>query len=81
MDDKRGKTPLSKELDHLQNCTYNWDKLMYYVDIADYDAEEMHKAYMDKLDRIIPSEINLSEEDTEIYREAINRHKQKISRL
>ena len=41
----------------------------------------MHKAYMDKLDRIIPSEINLSEEDTEIYREAINRHKQKISRL
>lgn len=81
MDAKRGESTLSKDLYDLQVCTYNWDKLMYYVDIADYDVKEIHEAYMDKLDRIIPSEINLSEEDTEIYREAINRHKQKISRL
>lgn len=81
MDAKRGESSLSKDLYDLQVCTYNWDKLMYYVDVTDYDVKEIHEAYIKKLDRIIPSEINLNEEDTEIYREAINRHKQKISRL
>lgn len=81
MDAKRGEGSLSKDLYDLQVCTYNWDKLMYYVDVTDYDVKEIHEAYMKKLDRIIPSEINLSEEDTEIYREAINRHKLKISKL
>ena len=53
---------------------------MYYVDIANYKVEEMRAAYIKKLDKL-SAEVNLSEEDAKIYREAIDRYKQKISKL
>lgn len=52
---------------------------MYYVDIANYKVEEMRAAYIKKLDKL-SAEVNLGEEDNKIYREAINKQKQKLQR-
>ena len=52
---------------------------MYYVDIANYKVEEMRKAYIKRLDQL-SSEVNLSEEDNEIYRKAVDKYKEKLKR-
>ena len=79
MHSSEGKSSLDKELYDLQVCTFNWNKLMYYVDIANYKVKEMREAYIQKLDKQ-SAEINLNEEDKKIYREAVDKYKQKLKR-
>ncbi|AOO73109.1 glycosyltransferase family 2 protein [Ligilactobacillus salivarius] len=71
---------LKKELNDLQVYTTNWDKLMYYIEISNYNTKEVREAYIKKLDKL-SAKVNLSQEDAKIYHEAIDRHKQKISKL
>ena len=73
------KNALNDRLYDLQVSTFNWNKLMYYVDIANYKVEEMRKAYIKRLDQL-SSEVNLSEEDNEIYRKAVDKYKEKLKR-
>ena len=68
-----------EKLYDLKVSTFNWNKLMYYVDVADYKVEELREAYIKKLDKL-SAEVNLGEEDNKIYREAINKQKQKLQR-
>ena len=68
------KNALNDRLYDLQVSTFNWNKLMYYVDIANYKVEEMREAYIKRLDQL-SSEVNLSEEDNEIYRKAVDKYK------
>ena len=77
---RKGRSNLTESLKDLQICIFNWNKLMYYVDVANYKVEEMRAAYIKKLDKL-SAEVNLGEEDNKIYREAIDRYKQKISKL
>ncbi|MCO7135731.1 glycosyltransferase family 2 protein [Ligilactobacillus salivarius] len=70
---------MNKDLSDLEIHIYNWDKLMYYADIANYKVEEVRETYIKELDKL-SAEVNLSEEDNKIYREVINKQKQKISR-
>ena len=76
---RKGRSNLTESLKNLQICIFNWNKLMYYVDIANYKVEEMRAAYIKKLDKL-SAEVNLGEEDNKIYREAINKQKQKLQR-
>ena len=73
------KNALNDRLYDLQVSTFNWNKLMYYVDIANYKVEEMREAYIKRLDQL-SSEVNLSEEDNEIYRKAVDKYKEKLKR-
>ena len=73
------KNALNDRLYDLQVSTFNWNKLMYYVDIANYKVEEMRKAYIKRLDQL-SSKVNLSEEDNEIYRKAVDKYKEKLKR-
>ena len=73
------KNALNDRLYDLQVSTFNWNKLMYNVDIANYKVEEMRKAYIKRLDQL-SSEVNLSEEDNEIYRKAVDKYKEKLKR-
>ena len=70
---------MNNDLSDLEIYIYNWDKLMYYADIANYKVEEVRETYIKELDKL-SAEVNLSEEDNKIYREVINKQKQKISR-
>ncbi|MYU93704.1 glycosyltransferase family 2 protein [Ligilactobacillus salivarius] len=70
---------MNDDLSDLEIYIYNWDKLMYYADIANYKVEEVRETYIKELDKL-SAEVNLSEEDNKIYREVINKQKQKISR-
>ena len=70
----------NKDLSALKTYIYNWDKLLYYIEVANYNVREVREAYIKELDKL-SAEVNLSQEDTRIYRETINRHKQKISKL
>ena len=70
----------NKDLSALKAYIYNWDKLLYYIEVANYNVREVREAYIKELDKL-SAEVNLSQEDTRIYRETINRHKQKISKL
>ena len=70
----------NKDLSALKDYIYNWDKLLYYIEVANYNVREIREAYIKELDKL-SAEVNLSQEDTRIYRETINRHKQKISKL
>ena len=76
---REGKNLLREKLYDLKVSTFNWNKLMYYVDVADYKVEELREAYIKKLDKL-SAEVNLGEEDNKIYREAINKQKQKLQR-
>ena len=70
----------NKDLSALKDYIYNWNKLLYYIEVANYNVQEVREAYIKELDKL-SAEVNLSQEDTRIYRETINRHKQKISKL
>ncbi|MYY65623.1 glycosyltransferase family 2 protein [Lactobacillus salivarius] len=70
---------MNNDLSDLEIYIYNWDKLMYYADITNYKVEEVRETYIKELDKL-SAEVNLSEEDNKIYREVINKQKQKISR-
>lgn len=70
----------NKDLSALKTYIYNWDKLLYYIEVANYNVREVREAYIKELDKL-SAEVNLSQEDTRIYCETINRHKQKISKL
>ena len=70
----------NKDLSALKDYIYNWDKLLYYIEVANYNIQEVREAYIKELDKL-SAEVNLSQEDAKIYREAIDRHKQKISKL
>ena len=70
----------NKDLSALKAYIYNWDKLLYYIEVANYNVREVREAYIKELDKL-SAEVNLSQEDTRICRETINRHKQKISKL
>lgn len=70
----------NKDLSTLKAYIYNWDKLLYYIEVANYNVREVREAYIKELDKL-SAEVNLSQEDTRIYRKTINRHKQKISKL
>lgn len=76
---RKEKDSLSERLYDLKVCTFNWNKLMYYVDIANYKVDETREACLKRLDRM-PAEVNLSEDDAKIYREVVNRYKQKLQR-
>lgn len=71
---------MNKDLSALKAYIYNWDKLLYYIEVANYNVREVREVYIKELDKL-SAEVNLSQEDTRIYRETINRHKQKISKL
>ena len=71
---------MNKDLSALKAYIYNWDKLLYYIGVANYNVREVREVYIKELDKL-SAEVNLSQEDTRIYRETINRHKQKISKL
>lgn len=77
MSKREDSANLEDSLSDLQTQVYNWNKLMYYVDIANYNVEEMRETYMKKLDKL-PSEINLSEEDFKIYCEKVSRYTKKL---
>ena len=77
MSKREDSANLEDSLSDLQTQVYNWNKLMYYVDIANYNVEEMRETYMKKLDKL-PSEINLSEEDFKIYCEKASRYTKKL---
>ena len=70
----------NKDLSALKDYIYNWNKLLYYIEVANYNVREVREAYIKELDKL-SAEVNLSQENTRIYRETINRHKQKISKL
>ena len=59
---------LKKELNDLQVYTTNWDKLMYYIEISNYNTKEVREAYIKKLDKL-SAKVNLSQEDAKIYHE------------
>ena len=73
------KNTLNDRLYDLQVSTFNWNKLMYYVDIANYRVEEMRDSYMRELDNL-PARVNLSGEDSRVYQAAIDKQKQKLRR-
>ena len=75
----RRQSSLEKELDDLQFYTYNWDKLVYYADVSNYNVEKIRETYIEKLNDLY-TDVNLGEEDNKIYREAINKQKQKLQR-
>lgn len=77
MSKREDSANLEDSLSDLQTQVYNWNKLMYYVDIANYNVEEMRETYMKKLDKL-PSEINLSEENFKIYCEKVSRYTKKL---
>lgn len=54
---KKGRFNLTESLKNLQTHIYNWNKLMYYVDIANYKVEEMQDAYIRELDNL-PARVN-----------------------
>ena len=70
----------NKDLSALKDYIYNWDKLLYYIEVANYNVREIREAYIKELDKL-SAEVNLSQEDAKTYHEAIDRHKQKISKL
>ncbi|OQQ86680.1 glycosyl transferase [Ligilactobacillus salivarius] len=74
---KKGKSILKESLKNLKMRIYNWNKLMYYVDIANYRVEEMRDSYMRELDNL-PARVNLSGEDSRVYQAAIDKQKQKL---
>lgn len=76
---KKGKSILKESLKNLKMRIYNWNKLMYYVDIANYRVEEMRDSYMRELDNL-PARVNLSGEDSRVYQAAIDKQKQKLRR-
>ena len=76
---KKGRFNLTESLKNLQTHIYNWNKLMYYVDIANYKVEEMQDAYIRELDNL-PARVNLSGEDSRVYKAAIDKQKQKLRR-
>ena len=76
---KKGRFNLIESLKNLQTHIYNWNKLMYYVDIANYKVEEMQDAYIRELDNLT-AKINLDEEDNKIYQAAVDKQKQKLRR-
>ena len=76
---KKGRFNLTESLKNLQTHIYNWNKLMYYVDIANYKVEEMQDAYIRELDNL-PARVNLSGEDSRVYQAAIDKQKQKLRR-
>ena len=76
---KKGRFNLTESLKNLWTHIYNWNKLMYYVDIANYKVEEMQDAYIRELDNL-PARVNLSGEDSRVYQAAIDKQKQKLRR-
>ncbi|MSE04385.1 glycosyltransferase [Lactobacillus salivarius] len=62
MDARREQTSLSKKLHTLRTYMFNWDKLMYYVDLSNYKVDEMREIYMKRLDELSVA-ANLNEED------------------
>lgn len=52
---------------------------MYYIEVANYNVEEMHEEYIKYLERI-DSKVNLNEEELKVYRENVDKHKKKLQR-